>query len=1073
MARRSIVLLAGFLVIFWDHISAQDQQQQTQDVSLGGVLVLTFQPFDRNKMFLVKRKEGEVTNIKVRTWSSWTAGSVPTLTDQASEDPAFDGRVESMYVSISNALTVQIKDFRATDTGPGVYYEFQQSGRRSQKFYPNIQTAPPCVPMFNIADVGEDFANISFQQVEPWDSAPVNYSVQYKETGDSSWRETQSVPHDPNASSETSRQILVQGLSSGVGYQFRVVSSNRFGSNFSHIEEARTKGPQNTVSGPTSRTRYFASIFIPIGISIGLVLVVSWCLHKRWKRSDQRDPENPEGQLTQDTPLQLLADPQQQPADPERQPLVAPVQDPADPERQPVVGPKQQPPVQPPAAAPGQQPTVQQPPAQQPTVQPPVAPGQSSSEDRSIIEPPRHHSEPGGGSSLRAVPDLVDGSPVKPQPLPNGSDIQIDAAPSTFSSGLEESFEHRVALYYDKQYYPDKSENKKHVLAIRGKLEESEFDVYDLYRDGLESIIDTFAYSVENCRHGIFFLPITTQMAKFKFNKFLSYKLSGDETPERNLILISLQDGDMEKSVASVKVYLTDAVLLHYDRENPETFDWRELFRRLASPGSSLAVEEAVTLVEGDSMSVEDLAKKLKIPQEVVDGLSRQFIKEKQTEELLGLWIGMKGPEVTRDALLKALCSEEPQSKQKEAPRSASGKSRHIREKAYDQQGPVGLFPMEDPPSLEGKQPMSTLQFNNRPTDKPGTSDLQNNAKDSPSLNNPQDQGPAEDQRVQHVEEMLSGANIPLDEETAKKLLKLLTTVQDWSSVQVCCGAIEPKLQLPGVEMLTAAKAKDLGLEDTSYAGMPEKRMAIKTTADGDCLFHAVGKLLRGGREEHTLLLRLGAVVFAVNHQECIVKMAHADLSNGKPEGDLSEADRTRIASFFAMASDGCTHNSSADLRTRLRHAVEEEARSTMIHSAYSGILPMMFLAGFVKHPILLYCQDPGYNNWLMSPCSWVQLDSQPQLEVMLVGTTGEKLNHYVGLIPTADEQGSPGNLTETDGNSNAEDHADEAPEVQDDIREMSLSFDSPPQKDNEATPLLPQPPQPDASVRDPLQHQA
>ncbi|XP_035659389.1 uncharacterized protein LOC118404424 [Branchiostoma floridae] len=535
------VLLAVFLLMFGGLTWAEDQQQQTLEVSLGGVLVLTFQPFDRNKMFLVKRKEGEVTNIKVRTWSSWTAGSVPNLTDQASDDPAFDGRVDSTYVNVSNTLTVRIKDFRAADTGLGVYYEFQQSGSRSSKFYPNIKVPPPRISSFNITGVGEDNVNITFQQVEPWDSAPVNYSVQYQELGASSWKETESVPHDPNI---PSRQIPVKGLKSGVKYQFRVVSANDFGRNYSHIEEATTRKSQRSTGFGFSNGA-IASIVVCILVLLLLVAVAFLChqhrkRNKKWSLRDRRRVYNPvpleEGRNGLElqgihvnghqpgAPRQPLLAPGQQPpaavppAAPGQQPDAAgkqpdapgqdpgaagqdppapgqdspapgkdpdaagqdppaagqdppaPGQDPPAPGQQPDAAGKppdvprqdplapgrgQQPAVQPPPpasaqdpGAPGQQPDAagQDPgaPGQQPDAAglQPTVPGQPSdgagqdpdgaSDDRSIMELPEHHSEPGGGRSLRAEPDLVEGSPVKPRPQTNGPDIQTDAVPSNF-----------------------------------------------------------------------------------------------------------------------------------------------------------------------------------------------------------------------------------------------------------------------------------------------------------------------------------------------------------------------------------------------------------------------------------------------------------------------------------------------------------------------------------------------------------------------------------------------------------------------------------------------------------------
>ncbi|XP_019641545.1 PREDICTED: uncharacterized protein LOC109483031 [Branchiostoma belcheri] len=230
-------------------------------------------------------------------------------------------------------------------------------------------------------------------------------------------------------------------------------------------------------------------------------------------------------------------------------------------------------------------------------------------------------------------------------------------------------------------------------------------------------------------------------------------------------------------------------------------------------------------------------------------------------------------------------------------------------------------------------------------------------------------------------------------------------------------------LQLPSIEMLTADRAIAMQLQE-SYEGMPDNRIAIRTTGDGDCLFHAVGKLLRGGREEHTMLLRLGAVVFAVNHQKHIVDELY---------GELKRADEVSVGRFFSMISD--VGQDKTDLYERLTDVVQEQARKTMNRGEYSGILPIKFLAGFVRSHILLYCPNPTdsigyaeYNNVLRTPCSCI-LDSIPdtlQLEVMLVGAP--RRNHFVGLVPTSDDR----DVTETDGATNdratnGSDYSDEA----------------------------------------------
>eukprot|EP00058_Branchiostoma_floridae_P021903 XP_002607393.1 hypothetical protein BRAFLDRAFT_69804 [Branchiostoma floridae] len=83
----------------------------------------------------------------------------------------------------SNDFVAHLKNITPNDTRKRTY-QIQQTGDQGRRpeMYINIEVPPPPVSLFTITNIGEDFVNITFQQVEPWDSAPVNYSVQYQET---------------------------------------------------------------------------------------------------------------------------------------------------------------------------------------------------------------------------------------------------------------------------------------------------------------------------------------------------------------------------------------------------------------------------------------------------------------------------------------------------------------------------------------------------------------------------------------------------------------------------------------------------------------------------------------------------------------------------------------------------------------------------------------------------------------------------------------------------------------------------------------------------------------------------
>ncbi|XP_078665295.1 uncharacterized protein LOC144907799 isoform X2 [Branchiostoma floridae x Branchiostoma belcheri] len=612
---------------------------------------------------------------------------------------------------VSHSANVTTQQIKVEGLSPGAKYQFRvMSSNRFGESYSHIEEAgtkeaqrvpPPAVSSFNITNAGEHSVNITWKQVKPYDSAPVWYRLEYREAGvvssSDSWNQTDRVSHSANV---TTQQIKVEGLSPGAKYQFRVMSSNRFGESYSHIEEAGTKEAQR---GPPFHSGYVALIIIGILILPAVACTLWYYLvyrkdkTKKKQRNPQPNSENIELQDPRSEETDPLLDDQhvttdgvpsggQPPAAPAGgqppaaggQPPAAPAgeQPPAAPAggqppaalagEQPPAAPAggqppaaggqppaalagEQPPAapaggQPPAALAGEQPPAApaggQPPAALAGEQPPAAGGQppaaTGQTDDSILEPLLHYTGTGRGSEVEEGPVLTDrdnGSPDEKQPLLD--DDETDEVPSSI---LDAAFEYRVALYYDKN-----SENMDGIKSIRATLEMWGFSVYDLHRDGEDSITDSYASSVKNCRHGIFFLPIKTPMAKFRFKVFLQNKLREDEIPERNQIPISFHDDDLKNTVESVQVCLADVEPLPY--EERETFNWRKLYRMLAVPGFQFTVEEAKKQLASDSMSVKDLAQKLDIPREVVSNVVEDFASVRaQKEELIRLWMGNEGP---------------------------------------------------------------------------------------------------------------------------------------------------------------------------------------------------------------------------------------------------------------------------------------------------------------------------------------------------------------------------------------------------------------------------------------------
>ncbi|XP_078585318.1 uncharacterized protein LOC144867309 [Branchiostoma floridae x Branchiostoma japonicum] len=240
------VFLAGFLLMtFHCNSSGQDQQQQqTMDVRPGDDLILQFNPTDTNEVFLVKKKQGEVQVIALLRWSRWTAGSIPA--DPEIQDPALDDRVESSYDQDTNTLTVRIYNFQLSDTGPGVYYEFQQSHKTSSQFYPNVIAIP--APPTDLAVIATKLYSVEVGITGGNEGlAPQSLCLWYQEQGTEEWKKGKGENSCRNEVREGENITLQSTLpAANTTYQICVVAQNRF--NSTRCEDAYSHATTDSVA---------------------------------------------------------------------------------------------------------------------------------------------------------------------------------------------------------------------------------------------------------------------------------------------------------------------------------------------------------------------------------------------------------------------------------------------------------------------------------------------------------------------------------------------------------------------------------------------------------------------------------------------------------------------------------------------------------------------------------------------------------------------------------------------------------------------------------------------------------
>ncbi|XP_022111406.1 uncharacterized protein LOC110990632 isoform X2 [Acanthaster planci] len=96
-----------------------------------------------------------------------------------------------------------------------------------------------------------------------------------------------------------------------------------------------------------------------------------------------------------------------------------------------------------------------------------------------------------------------------------------------------------------------------------------------------------------------------------------------------------------------------------------------------------------------------------------------------------------------------------------------------------------------------------------------------------------------------------------------------------------------------------------------------------------------------------------------------------------------------------------CTH-SCDKLEDIIAHTIQDQAASTAQVKSYSGILQVLFAAGYLGVFIQQHSEDyaPGYDT-LLNPCGCEEQDDLPVLHVMWVkvGSTGA-MNHFIPLVP-------------------------------------------------------------------------
>ncbi|XP_038069214.1 uncharacterized protein LOC119738399 [Patiria miniata] len=227
-----------------------------------------------------------------------------------------------------------------------------------------------------------------------------------------------------------------------------------------------------------------------------------------------------------------------------------------------------------------------------------------------------------------------------------------------------------------------------------------------------------------------------------------------------------------------------------------------------------------------------------------------------------------------------------------------------------------------------------------------------------------------------------------------------LTTLEalSWADLQVVCNDLMPhvidkKEQINTNISLADFPASKVDERRSKLARLPKNFAALYSTGDGDCLFHSLSVLVNG-TEEATLFIRLAATVYGVCHASHYVSMY------------LEECGSIQAACAFMHMM--CAHpppgTSIADWTVEeiICHTVQDQAASTAKIQSYSGILQVLFAAGFLGVYIQQYSEDraPGYDT-LLNPCACEEQDGLPLLHVMWVkASSSGAMNHFVPLVP-------------------------------------------------------------------------
>ncbi|XP_071785348.1 uncharacterized protein [Asterias amurensis] len=174
---------------------------------------------------------------------------------------------------------------------------------------------------------------------------------------------------------------------------------------------------------------------------------------------------------------------------------------------------------------------------------------------------------------------------------------------------------------------------------------------------------------------------------------------------------------------------------------------------------------------------------------------------------------------------------------------------------------------------------------------------------------------------------------------------------------------------------------------------MPHNFAALRSTGDGDCLFHSLSVLFHG-TEEASLYLRLAVTVYSVCHASHYVSRYFEDCSSVQ----------AACAFMHMMCVQPEPGTSVADWSAKeiLCYTIQNQAASTAKANSYSGILQVLFAAGYLGVYIQQHSQDqaPGCDA-LLSPCACSEHDDLPIVHVMWVKLSSNGvMNHFIPIVP-------------------------------------------------------------------------